>query len=147
MIVMIQSVTSVVNEVRLLNNRLIELVDELHRASGITASQRAVLEFLHRHGPATVPAIARARGVTRQHIQVISNELTELELIESKPNPAHQRSPIYELTDPGRRSINDIIRRESDYLAAHGIGLDEKRLDAAAETLAELRHALRKETP
>ena len=143
---MIEDVTSVVNEVRLLNNRLIELVEDLHRDTGITASQRAVLEFISRHGPTTVPAIARSRGVSRQHIQVIVNELVSADLLEPQANPAHQRSPNYALTETGQRSIKTLLERESDYLGTHLDGLDAERLATAAATLADLRHALRKDT-
>lgn len=143
---MIEDVTSVVNEVRLLNNRLIELVEELHRDTGITASQRAVLEFISRNGPETVPAIARSRGVSRQHIQVIVNELVSAGLLEPQANPAHQRSPNHALTETGQRSIDELLQREGDYLTTHLDGLDAERLAAAAATLAELRHTLRKDT-
>ena len=141
---MTEIVTSVIDEVRLLHNRLVGLVDDLHRDSGITASQRAVLEFIGRNGPATVPTIARARGVTRQHIQTISNELGSLDLVEPQENPAHQRSPLIALTDSGRQTIDEIIERERDHLAAHVGGLDEQQLRAAARTLADLRHSLGK---
>jgi DNA-binding MarR family transcriptional regulator len=143
---MIEDVTSVVNEVRLLNNRLIELVEELHRDTGITASQRAVLEFISRNGPETVPAIARSRGVSRQHIQVIVNELVSAGLLEPQANPAHQRSPNHALTETGQRSIDELLQREGDYLTTHLDGLDAERLAAAAATLADLRHTLRKDT-
>ena len=143
---MIEDVTSVVNEVRLLNNRLIELVEELHRDTGITASQRAVLEFISRNGPETVPAIARSRGVSRQHIQVIVNELVSAGLLEPQANPAHQRSPYHALTETGQRSIDELLQREGDYLTTHLDGLDAERLAAAAATLADLRHTLRKDT-
>jgi DNA-binding MarR family transcriptional regulator len=143
---MIEDVTSVVNEVRLLNNRLIELVEELHRDTGITASQRAVLEFISRNGPQTVPAIARSRGVSRQHIQVIVNELVSAGLLEPQANPAHQRSPNHALTETGQRSIDELLQREGDYLTTHLDGLDAERLAAAAATLADLRHTLRKDT-
>ena len=143
---MIQSVTSVIDEVRLLHNRLIELAEELHRGSGISTSQRAVLEFIHRQGPATVPTIARARGVTRQHIQAITNELRSLDLIESQQNPAHQRSPMIVLTEDGRQTIDQILEREGDYLTRHVDDLDENELRAAAQTLASVRHALQRST-
>ncbi len=143
---MTSTVVTVIDEVRLLHNRLIELVDELHHDRRVTAPQRAVLEFVHRHGPATVPTIARARGVTRQHIQAISNELKSLELIEPQENPAHRRSPMLVLTDNGRQTIDRILERELHHLATHVRDLDENRLRSAAQTLAELRHALRKES-
>jgi len=143
---MIEVVTSVIDEIRLLNNRLIELAEELHSGSGITAPQRAVLEFIHRQGPATVPTIARARGVTRQHIQTISNELRSLDLIESQQNPAHQRSPMIVLTDDGHQTIDRILERERDYLTTHVGDLDANQLRAAAQTLASFRHALPRST-
>jgi DNA-binding MarR family transcriptional regulator len=146
MVVMIEVVTSVIDELRLLNNRLLEVAEELHSGSGITASQRAVLEFIHRQGPATVPTIARARGVTRQHIQTISNELRSLDLIESQQNPAHQRSPMIVLTDDGRQTIDGILERERDYLTNHVGDLDANQLRAAAQTLASFRHALPRST-
>jgi DNA-binding MarR family transcriptional regulator len=146
MVVMIEVVTSVIDEIRLLNNRLIELAEELHSGSGITAPQRAVLEFIHRQGPATVPTIARARGVTRQHIQTISNELRSLDLIESQQNPAHQRSPMIVLTDDGHQTIDRILERERDYLTTHVGDLDANQLRAAAQTLASFRHALPRST-
>lgn len=146
MLVMIENMTLVIDEVRLLHNQLIALAEELHRGSGVTASRRAVLEFIHQHGPSTVPTIARARGVTRQHIQAISNELRSLDLIESQQNPAHQRSPMIALTDDGRQTIDRMLEREGDYLTAHVSDLDENELWAAAQTLASVRHALRRST-
>lgn len=134
--------TAVFNEVRLLNNRLIELVGALHRTTGISASQRAVLEFVRRDGPATVPTIARARGVTRQHIQTITNELRSLALVELQDNPAHQRSPMVALTEHGSDTIDAILERERMYLGRHVGGLDGSKIRDAAETLAQIRHSL-----
>jgi DNA-binding MarR family transcriptional regulator len=141
---MIDPVINVIDEVRLLNHRLIALVEDLHRNSGVSAPQRAVLEFLDRHGPATVPSIARARGVTRQHIQTIVNELRALGLTEPQENPAHVRSPMFSLTDTGVETIEGVLERERDHLTATIGELDEHDLRTTARTLAELRHALRK---
>ena len=139
---MIENVTAVIDEVRLLYNRLLQLLEELHRDSGITAPQRAVLEYLYRRGEATVPGIARARNVTRQHIQGIVNDLAESVLVEPRPNPAHQRSPLFTLTDPGRQAMTAILDRENRHLSAHLSDFDEDDLRHAARTLAELRHRL-----
>jgi hypothetical protein len=48
---------------------------------------RAVLEFLSRHGPASVPQIARRRFVTRQHIQALVNGLMEQDSSHSNRTP------------------------------------------------------------
>ena len=135
-------VIAVFNEVRLLNNRLIELVEDLHRDTRISASQRAVLEFVRRDGPATVPTIARARGVTRQHIQTISNELRSLDLVELRENPAHQRSPMLALTAHGAATIDAILERERTYLESHVSSLDASKVRDAAQTLTRIRHSL-----
>jgi DNA-binding MarR family transcriptional regulator len=135
-------INTVINEVRLLNNRLIELVEELHSETGISAPQRAVLEFVRREGPATVPTIARARGVTRQHIQTITNELRSLELAELLDNPAHQRSPMVALTAHGRDTIGAILDRERAYLSSRIVGIDAGSVRDAAATLEQIRHAL-----
>jgi DNA-binding MarR family transcriptional regulator len=84
--------------------------------------------------------------VSRQHIQVIVNELVSAGLLEPQANPAHQRSPNHALTETGQRSIDELLQREGDYLTTHLDGLDAERLAAAAATLADLRHTLRKDT-
>ena len=140
--VMIDLVTSVIDEVRLIFNRLIEVVEELHPDSEIRAPQRAVLEFLHRHGETTVPGIARARNVTRQHIQGIVNDLQHLALVEPRENPAHQRSPLFALTASGHQTIQEILGRERRYLTTHLHDLDEDDLRRTAATLRDLRHRL-----
>ena len=101
---MIQSTTELIDEVRLLYNQFMELLDELHRNVGVTPSQRAVLEHLQRGG-ITVPSLARERGVTRQHIQSVVNDLVDLGLAEARDNPAHKRSPLIGLTREGDRVI------------------------------------------
>jgi len=52
-------------------------------------------------GPQTVPAMERARLVTRQHIQTILNELLERKLVETQDNPAHKSSPLIMLSAEG----------------------------------------------
>ena len=139
---MLSPAVDLINEVRLLYNRLVEIVEELHSDTGITAPQRAVLEYLHHNGAATVPAMARARNVTRQHIQTIINDLHESRLVSPEPNPAHQRSPLFTLTDAGSATIGAIVSRESEYLKARLGDVAEEDVRAATRTLTTLRHRL-----
>ena len=133
---------ALIDEVRLLRNRLVEVSAELNARSGISPPQRAVLEQLHRSGAETVPGIARARNVTRQHIQTIVNDLVALGLAELEPNPAHQRSPLITLRESGSRAITEILADESRYLADHLAGVDVRAVRAATSTLADLRRRL-----
>lgn len=105
---------------------------------GFTASHRAVMESLANHGPETVPALARARPVARQHIQVLVNELLELGFVETRPNPAHKRSPLIALTKSGEARFKAIRRAESDALAAMEFSLSKARMSELSRDLQRL---------
>ena len=49
--------------------------DALHADLGVTTAMRGVMISLATLGPKTVPELARARPVSRQHIQTVVNAL------------------------------------------------------------------------
>jgi DNA-binding MarR family transcriptional regulator len=126
----------VIWQVRRLFQVLAAQGNALHEASGLTTAQRAVLEFLDREEPQTVPRIAKSKSVTRQHIQTIVNELLEKRLVEVVENPAHQRSPLVRRTARGKKLYAEARAREARVLAAVARRIPEKDL---ATTLATLR--------
>jgi DNA-binding MarR family transcriptional regulator len=134
-------------EVRRLFHQLRAAGEALHEGGILTVPQRAVLESLYRDGPQTVPALARARPVSRQHIQVLVDRLAELKLVRARPNPAHKRSPLIELTPEGRRRFAAMRRREHRALARSGLPVPDRDLRAAAEVLRALRDHLAREWP
>jgi DNA-binding MarR family transcriptional regulator len=71
----------------------------------MTLGMRAALELLLVGGPATVPRIARSRGVTRQHVQALVNGLLAQGLVALRPNPAHKRSPLVALSPAGETTL------------------------------------------
>ena len=79
---------------------------------GVTAADRAVLEFLYPKEQLTVPEIAARYQVSRQHVQVTANALLEHKLITSKPNPAHKRSSLLALTSKGRKLFERIRKND-----------------------------------
>jgi DNA-binding MarR family transcriptional regulator len=103
---------------------------------------RAVLEFLEVSGPTPVPAIARRRRVTRQHIQVIVNGLLKHGLVITRQNPAHQRSTLIALTGEGRAMMQEIRRREEAFLGSANFGLSPGDLKRARKTLRAVRRGL-----
>lgn len=135
-------VLEVLDEVRLLFHRAVQLGDALHRREPVTVAMRAVLEFLRRNGPSTVPAIAARRFVSRQHIQSLVNELLERRLVELAENPAHKRSSLVGLTPEGARAIQRMQDREAKVLAGADFGLRASDLRAASHTLRRMRAAL-----
>jgi len=124
--------------VRLAFNRLKSIAEELHRDLGITVAMRGILEALSDDGAQTVPAIARKKGVSRQHIQVNVDALLAAGLVELQDNATHRRSPLVLLTAKGRKTFLEVRRREAGILADLAGGLGARALEDAARVLEAL---------
>ena len=129
-------------EVRRLFHVLAHEANALHADLEITAAQRGVLETLAEDGPATVPAIARTKGVSRQHIQSLANQLLETGLIAPLENPAHRRSPLLDLTVGGRETFAEIRAVEAERLRDIAWHLRTKDLESGAQLLRRVRQAV-----
>ncbi len=129
-----EALTAVIRNVRTCFNQLKRLSEQLNEDLGINPSMRAVMEALFRKSPQTVPDIAKGRGVTRQHVQMIMNSLLDDELVETQSNPAHRRSVLYSLTRKGRIAFDEILGREAEPLRriAAVVPADDLELVAAA---------------
>ncbi len=88
--------------------------NESLRQFGISAADRAVLEFLYPEEILSVPDIAGRYQVSRQHVQVTVNALMEGGLLAAKDNPRHKRSPLIELTAKGRGLFKEIKERDNE---------------------------------
>jgi DNA-binding MarR family transcriptional regulator len=132
---------ALLDEVRLLWHGMVQSGERLHAKEPVTLGMRAILEFLALHGPATVPQIARARHVTRQHVQALVNALQELHLAALATNPAHRRSSLVRLTPEGLKVIERMKRREQRLFDRIDLGRADE-LRRAAETLRAVRTAL-----
>ena len=102
--------------IRRLFRALAQLADTYLQAHGLTAADRAVLEFLYPEAALSVPEIAARYQVSRQHIQVTVNTLLEDGFLETRPNPRHKRSPLFALTQVGRELFNKVRAAESELL-------------------------------
>lgn len=111
-----KELTELFDEIRLTYNLLAQLTDNLHTEEGVTVGMRAVMEFLQKNGPHTVPEIARARGVTRQRIQILANELIDTDLVTVETNPAHKRSSKLSLSETGTKTMARLTKKEASLL-------------------------------
>jgi len=134
-------IENLLNEVRLLYHRIVEVGEKLHEDEPATLGMRAVLEFLLKNGPATVPRMAHSRSVTRQHIQVLVNSLLDESLVALEENPSHKRSSLVTLTPAGQRAIHRMRKREARLFEATKFGMTRTELKAAARTLEQVRNA------
>jgi len=101
-----------------------------------------MLRSLALEGPQTVPQLARARPVTRQHIQVLADDMAAEGLVEFAPNPAHKRSKLVRMTAKGRKLYDEL---DASFLAfAEDIaeGMDPGELESAAAVLTALKNRL-----
>lgn len=133
---------ALLSQVRTCFNLLKTLAETLHADSGISPSMRAVLEALHDEDRQTVPAIARAKGVSRQHIQTIADALQAAGHVCVVANPAHRRSPLLCLTKKGRGRFADIRRRETAPLARLAAAVPSGDLGRARGVLADINRRL-----
>lgn len=139
---MSRPIDELLDQARLLWHVMVQVAERLHQGEPVTLGMRAVLEFLTRNGPATVPQIARSRGVTRQHIQALVNDLLELRLVSLDANPAHRRSALVRLTADGQKAAERMRRRERQYLEGLDLKARPEELRRASATLSAVREAL-----
>ncbi len=137
-----ETLHSVTREVRACFNRLKAVADAMHADLGVTASLRAVIESLAEGGPQTVPQIARAKGVTRQHIQVSADALVADGFAVFADNPAHKRSQLLDLTPKGTRAFATMRSREAGALKDLAENHSLADLETALAVLAGLHRDL-----
>jgi DNA-binding MarR family transcriptional regulator len=137
-----KQIEAVTSAVRGLFHRLRAFGDRLHADLGITTAMRGVMESLSKNGPMTVPQMARQRPVSRQHIQMLVNQLSEAGLCASLPNPEHKRSVLIELTAKGHDAFEEIRRREAAAIAELFGDIASDDLDAGERALAAMTAAL-----
>ena len=129
-------------EIRRAFHALATTGDNLHSDLGVTSAMRALMEHLDAHGQTTVPDIARAKSVSRQHIQQVANALEAAGLLTFVANPRHKRSPFALLTPKGAETFAEIRNREAGVLADLAARLEDGDPASAADTIARLRAAL-----
>jgi DNA-binding MarR family transcriptional regulator len=138
-----ENLYAVIRDIRLCFNLLRALADEMHKELGVNASMRAVMESLAGGNEKTVPEIARSRGVSRQHIQVIVNGLTKADLIKARDNPDDKRTFLVSLTDHGRTVFGEIQEREAVELRRLSGVFTSNELTATLNTLRKLSGVLK----
>jgi len=133
---------ALITQIRRAFHDLAATSDRLNADLGISASRRALLEYLSVSGPDTAANIARAKNVSRQHIQQIADQCDAAGLTEFATNPAHKRSQLIRLTAQGQSAFDEIRRREGEVLQQLAGLLDAGGVGAATDTLKQLRTAL-----
>lgn len=100
------------------------VVAQLHRrlrqvdnAGILTPSQSAVLNRLHREGPATQGELAAAEHVRQQSMAATLGVLDELGYLARTPDPADRRRVVISLSETGRDTVRGILQHRDEWLA------------------------------
>ena len=136
------SLEALLAEVTALANQLRKTTALMPRQDNSPQGGWAILQTLGRLGPQAVPDIARARALSRQNIQVLVNRLESHGYVTMTPNPAHKRSGLVQLTDPGRRLLATALEQEATSLEGLLPYVSQSRLAPTARLLRQLRELL-----
>ena len=140
---MAEPVEELLWEVRRLFRELATAADQALTPLGITASDRALIEFLAReNGPISLAELARKRAVSRQHIHQSLARLRNPRWIEKTADPNDARSVLLQLTPEGQALWSAICRIDRTLVRRIARPLDPVRVRAAIRTLREVRDVL-----
>ncbi len=105
---------------------------------GISAADRAVLEFLYPGEALSVPEIAEQYDVSRQHVQVTVNRLADKGLVKTTVNPRHKKSSLITLTKTGTTLFAKVLKRDKRTIDRLFSGLPQTNITVTKRTLAAL---------
>ncbi|MFL4909297.1 MarR family winged helix-turn-helix transcriptional regulator [Streptomyces sp. MMS24-I2-30] len=121
-----------------LYRRVHRKVEQAESIEGLSVGVRAVLDLLRQHGPMTVPQLGRAQTLSRQFVQRMVNDAAAQHLVETVPNPAHQRSSLIRLTSDGTAAITTVRTREHAALRQVSGNLTGADVDACVHVLTRM---------
>jgi DNA-binding MarR family transcriptional regulator len=136
--------THLILDIFRLNGSLLAAGNELTRDLGSSSARWQVMGAL---AAAPLPAaqIARNMGLTRQSVQRVVDVLAEQGLVTFAENPYHQRAQLVRLTAQGGHLLQEITRRQVQWVNALAQGLSAPEVQAVAQLIGLVRQRL--ETP
>lgn len=123
------------------NGKMLEWGNTFSAPFGLTSARWQILGAIAWVGQKqTAPQIADQMGVSRQGAQKQLNLLVGDGLIEKFPNPSHQRSPHYHLTDKGATLFQQVnsaweahAAKTGEMFSAHDLGITLRTLNQLAK--------------
>lgn len=122
---------ALVDETIALFHRVRYVAEQIYQPAGRSTARRGLLRGLARYGPRTVPQLALARSVTRQHTQEVVDRLRDEGYVELVANPAHKRSRLVRITRRGIAMVASMDEADARALGAIGDALDVTKDDLA----------------
>jgi DNA-binding MarR family transcriptional regulator len=130
-----------------LNGSLLDAGNQLTKPHGLTSARWQVMGAIDLEGqPLTVSQIARRMGLTRQAIQRIVKDLSNLGMVEIKPNRDHLRSPLVAISKLGADAMVGVNKAQTTWVNKLSDGFSERQLNQALRLLETIQQRC-EETP
>ena len=118
------------------NGRLLEKGDQMVEPLKLTSARWQVLGAISlAEQPLSAPQVAEAMGITRQGAQKQLNNLAREGFLEQRPNPRHERSPLYALTELGNRTMSKTMSLQTTWANSLSASISLQNLKSTLETL------------
>jgi DNA-binding MarR family transcriptional regulator len=131
------AITELILAIFLTNGRIIRAGDTLLRDLGLTGARWQVLGSI-KDTPKTVAQIARKYELSRQGVLWLVRSLLEDGLVEYIDNPDHKRSKLLVFTEQGRRTYNEIERRQHLWSNEIGSAFSLDEIQSATQCVRHL---------
>jgi DNA-binding MarR family transcriptional regulator len=115
--------------------------NESARPAGQTLARSQVLAIVG-HEPAPVATIAGKLGYTRQGVQRVADILVKDGLCRYRPNPAHQRAKLLEMTPDGGAALDVIQAANNECARRAAAGIAPTTLEVARQVLNHIQQQL-----
>jgi DNA-binding MarR family transcriptional regulator len=117
----------------------IEAITQATAGFAQAGGEFGVLRTLISEGAQTVPQIANARPISRQHCQTIVNGLAEQGLVEFVDNPRHKKSKLVRVTKKGRSRFAAMKTRFTEVAGVYAPHFSAAEVRAATEVCRRAR--------
>jgi DNA-binding MarR family transcriptional regulator len=101
----------------------------------VTLPQFRLLVALSMHGDANLSTVAELLGVNPSTAMRMIDRLTTAGLTERRANPANRRESLVELTEDGRRIVDEVTTRRGEEIATIVSRMDPAQGKALVEAL------------
>ena len=122
--------------------RLNSVGQRLTGAYGESPGRVSLMRSLENGGPQSVAQIARSRGIARQAIQQLADQLCADGLIEYLENPAHRRVKLMQITPNGGRVLRQMLGKQYGLAKTISTDFNLNQVRTAVSVLRQLREGL-----
>jgi DNA-binding MarR family transcriptional regulator len=112
---------------------------EMASATGVGVSQAQILLHLVRDGSQRVSQIAASQGVSGASATGLISRMEESGWVRRRPDPTDGRAVLVEVTEPGRRVLDEVAAARTRLLAMRLGALSREQLAQIAAALPALR--------